>query len=86
MRLRFTRWGTPVAAVAMALAALGADAAARREAETARELGSLQKNITRLEQEIARDAKAKPTAGKALREAELAEADARRALREIRAK
>lgn len=70
----------------MTLAALGADAAAKREAETARELGTLQKNITRLEQEIARDAKAKPTAGKALREAELAEADARRALREIRAK
>lgn len=53
-------------------------------ADSAQELQAIRKRIGGLEQEVARAAKEKPTAGKALREAELAEADARRALQELR--
>lgn len=53
-------------------------------ADSTQELQAIRKRIGGLEQEVARAAKEKPTAGKALREAELAEADARRALQELR--
>lgn len=53
-------------------------------ADSAKELEAIRKRIGDLEQEVARAAKEKPTAGKALQQAELAEADARRALKELR--
>ncbi len=55
-----------------------------RKAETARELDAIQERIRSLETEISRAAAEKPTAGKALKEAELIEADARSSLQGIR--
>lgn len=60
--------------------------AADRRADSARELQAIQGRIRSLEKDISRAAAAKPTAGKALQEAELAEGDARTALREIKKK
>lgn len=78
---RCRSWG---AVIALLLATSAAGAAGKSQADTARELDALQKRITRLEQDITRDAKARPTANKALKEAEQAEAGARRALGELR--
>jgi septal ring factor EnvC (AmiA/AmiB activator) len=65
-----------------ALPALGAD----RRQDSERELEAIQGRIRSLEKDISRAAATKPTAGRALQEAELAEGDARAALREIRKK
>lgn len=58
--------------------------AAGERAETARDLDAIQSRIRGLEKEISRAAAAKPTAGKALKQAELIESDARKALQGVR--
>lgn len=77
------RWLLPTAIIAAMIAGHTAHGAGRR-AETAKELDAIQGRIRGLEMEISRAASAKPTAGKALKDAELAEADARTALQDIR--
>jgi septal ring factor EnvC (AmiA/AmiB activator) len=67
-------------------AAGAAPADKARKDDTARELDAIQDRIRGLETEISQAAAAKPTAGKALREAELVEADARAALQALRRK
>lgn len=71
-------------AIALAVLAGGAASGAGTRADTARELDAVRNRIRGLEKEISREASAKPTAGKALKTAELAEADARKALQAIR--
>jgi septal ring factor EnvC (AmiA/AmiB activator) len=80
MRPRIPRWLAPLALCAVAIAA----AAAGPSPQTARELDAVKERIRGLEKEIARAAAAKPTAGKALQQAEAIEADARNALRDVR--
>lgn len=84
MRPHYPRWRRLSATAAIALVALSVEAPAQTTGGTARELEALQKRIGSLEREVSRAASAKPTAGKALRQAEVVEADARKALREIR--
>lgn len=83
MVIPFTRW---LAAVAMPMLMLTASAGGvdAEHAETVRELDAVQGRIKNLEKGIARAADAKPTAGQALKKAELVEADARTALTGIR--
>lgn len=80
MTPRTSRWLAPLALLCVALAA----AAAGPSPETARELDAVKTRIRGLEKEIARAAAARPTAGKALEQAEAIEADARSALVEVR--
>ena len=61
-----------------------AGAVADQPNDAARDLDAVQERIRRLEQEISRAAGAKPTAARALQDAELQEADARRKMRELR--
>lgn len=84
MTLQFPRRRRWFAALTIAFVALGAAAADKPAGPSARDLEALQKRIGTLEKEIARAAKARPTAGKALKEAEVRESDAREALRDIR--
>lgn len=80
MRPRIPRWLAPLALCAVAIAA----GAAGPSPQTARELDAVKERIRGLEKEIARAAAARPTAGKALQQAEAIEADARTALRDVR--
>lgn len=68
----------------LAAAAIGRAGAVDAPADAQRDLDAVQERIRALEQEISQTAQAKPTAAKALREAELEEAEARRSLRKIR--
>lgn len=61
-----------------------AAAVAAGKSDTARELDAIQKRIRSLETDISKAAAARPTAGKALQEAEQMEAQARKALEDIR--
>lgn len=72
-----------IATIALACAAVAAGTAGKK-VDTARELEAIQGRIRSLETEISQAAAEKPTAGKALKEAELVEADARHALQGIR--
>ena len=83
MMVSLTRRLCVLAAPVLCLIAV-AGAAAGQRAETARELDAIQGRIKGLEKEISRDAAARPTAGNALKQSELAEADARAALQGIR--
>lgn len=76
----------PLGAVlaALAIGATGTAGAAGERAGTAKELDAIQGRIRGLEKEISRAASARPTAGNALKQAELIEADARQALRGVR--
>jgi septal ring factor EnvC (AmiA/AmiB activator) len=62
----------------------GAAGAADPSKNATRDLDAIQERIRALEQDISRAAGARPTAGTALREAEIREADARRAARQLR--
>lgn len=75
-----------LAAMALLAGVAGAAGTSARKVETARELDAIQERIRNLETEISRAAAEKPTAGKALKDAELVEADARSALQGIRRK
>ncbi len=75
---------TALAILGLLAGAVLAAGAPGRKAETARELDAIQARIRGLETEISKAAAEKPTAGKALKEAELVEADARTALQGIR--
>jgi septal ring factor EnvC (AmiA/AmiB activator) len=86
MTFHFPRRRRWLAVLAIALVALDAWAAGKSPGASARELEALQKRIGTLEKEVARAASARPTAGKALKEAEVREADAREALRDIRSR
>jgi septal ring factor EnvC (AmiA/AmiB activator) len=83
MRVSLTRRTALLAMPVLLLITASAGAAGER-AETARELDAIQARIKGLEKEIAKAAAAKPTAGKALKQAEQVEADARTALQGIR--
>lgn len=83
MTAPLTRWLAALAMPVLLLIAFAGGAAGER-VDTARELDAIQGRIKGLEKEISRAAAAKPTAGKALRQAELVEADARDALQGIR--
>ena len=72
-----------IATLVIALASVVAGAAGQ-QAQTARELNAIQGRIRGLEKDISRAAAAKPTAGKALQQAESVEADARQELQNIR--
>lgn len=74
-------WGL---ALLLAGPAAGPARAAKPSPETARELDAVKSRIRGLEKEIAKAAAARPTAGKALKQAEEIESDARAALREVR--
>ncbi len=80
----FPTRGLATLAMCAALLVAFAGGAAEERADTARELDAIQKRIRGLEKEIAKAAAAKPTAGKALQQAEMVEADARRSLQDIR--
>lgn len=58
--------------------------AANDKAGAAKELDAIERRIRGLEKDIRKAASAKPTAGKALRQAEVAESEARRALDDVR--
>jgi septal ring factor EnvC (AmiA/AmiB activator) len=77
------RWLSAAAILFCALAG-PAVAAGKGRAESSRELDAIQERIRGLEKEISRAASQKPTAGQALKDAELIEADARKALQIIR--
>ena len=83
MTVPLTRWLAALTMPVLLLIAFAGSAAGER-ADTARELDAIQGRIKGLEKEISRAAAAKPTAGKALKQAELVEADAREALQGIR--
>ncbi|MCC7257652.1 MAG: peptidoglycan DD-metalloendopeptidase family protein [Gammaproteobacteria bacterium] len=76
------RWARAGALLLALLASATAAAAGRTQTE--RELAAVQERIRSLQQEISRDAARKPTAGKALKQAEVAESEARAQLREVR--
>ncbi len=72
-----------LAGLALMLAGVVAGAAGEK-AQNARELDAIQGRIRGLEKDISRAAAARPTAGKALQQAEIIEADARKELQGIR--
>ncbi len=69
---------------ALVIGATGAAGTSGEREATVKELDAIQDRIRGLEKEISRAASARPTAGKALKQAELIEADARLALRDVR--
>lgn len=70
--------------LAMTALPAGAAGAADQAGNATRDLDAIQDRIRALEQDISRAAGERPTAGTALREAEVREADARRAARQLR--
>ena len=75
---------TPLLATLVIALVSAVGGAAGQQAQTARELDAIQGRIRGLEQDISRAAVARPTAGKALQQAEVVEADARQDLQSIR--
>ncbi|MBM4195733.1 MAG: hypothetical protein FJ197_01360 [Gammaproteobacteria bacterium] len=76
--------GVAAAFAGLALALAAGAAFAAGPDDTARELDAIQSRIQGMERDIAKAAAQRPTAGKALKQAEVIEADARRDLRRVR--